>query len=152
MKLNLFTLVALLFTINLVKVNGYVNCNSLSDPVQKCICQVREYTQVKLTGCQSNDPTVKKINDGVLRDVKSSVEYVCRQQVKSNDRNGRDCIKAFDLKQFWCRTGETCSKSCMDAITDYLRLNYSDFENHSFRIETNSNYKVNQRFTIKNSK
>jgi len=140
MKLNLFAIVALLFTINLVTVYGYVNCKSLNDPVQKCICQVRENTSIKLTGCKSNNATVKKRNDEIMRIAKTAVEEICKAQVKSKDRNGKDCIKAFDLNQFWCRDYETCSKSCTDSITTYLDHHYSKFEEQSFFITTNSNY------------
>ena len=126
MKLNLFAVVALLFTVNLVKVNGYVNCNSLSDPVQKCICQVREYTSVKLTGCQSNNATLKKKNDDILRNVKIAVEGVCQRQVKSKDRNGRDCIKAFDLKQYHGDIFITCIFFCFDFIVSYVYSQLND--------------------------
>jgi len=151
MKLNLFTIVALLFSISLVKVNGYVNCNNLSDPVEKCICQVRQYTSVKLENCQSNNTTIKKKNDEILRNTKIAVEEVCKKQVKSKDRNGRDCIKAFDLKQTWCSSSHTCCKSCTDAIADYLDAHYSKFEEQSFFIGANENYPIKYTLTYTNN-
>jgi len=140
MKLNLLAIAALLFTINLVTVNGYVNCNSLSDSVQKCICQVRQYTQVKLKGCQSNNTTLKKKNDEILRMAKTTVEEICKAQVKSKDRNGKDCIKAFDKLQHHCDIGVSCAKSCTDAISIYMRGHYSNYEKQEFCIETTPEY------------
>jgi len=114
MQTKLFSLIALLLTFGLVysKAVQYIDCNKLTDPTQKCICAVRNFTAIR---------TVKSDNvcGTVLRSVKDSVESVCASEVKAQknkDRNGYDCIKAFVNKQANCSEGITCSSNCVGKI------------------------------------
>jgi len=122
MQTKLFSLIALLLTFGLVysKAVQYIDCNKLTDPTQKCICAVRNFTAIR---------TVKSDNvcGTVLRSVKDSVESVCASEVKAQknkDRNGYDCIKAFVNNQAYCSSnvynGEkvqnTCSDNCIGKI------------------------------------
>ena len=122
MQTKLFSLIALLLTFGLVysKAVQYIDCTKLTDPTQKCICAIRNYTAIR---------TVKSENacSAVLPYLKDAVETVCASEVKAqkkNDRNGYDCIKAFVNKQAYCdsyvskgkKVEQTCSDKCVGKI------------------------------------